>query len=90
MIEYKTKASEANIFLSQNDMSFPAHHYMYVDPYYNKKVTLRNILDTYQEYMFTRHKIDIKLKLDETIPNELKVTEDMKFSEYFLMLLKIK
>ena len=63
---------------------------MYVDPYYNKKVTLRNILDTYQEYMFTRHKIDIKLKLDETIPNELKVTEDMKFSEYYKLKFKIK
>ena len=82
MIKYKTRASEANLFLSQNDVVSPIHHYMYVDRYYNKQVTLRQIMNTYQEYMFFRHKMNISLKLDETIPKELNVSENMKYSDY--------
>jgi len=85
MIEYKTRASEAILFLSQNDMVSPAHHYMYVDSHYYNTVSLRDIMDTYQEYMFVKYKKNINLKLDETIPKEFNVTENMKLSKYILI-----
>jgi hypothetical protein len=77
MIKYKKKASQANFFLSENDMSFAAHHYMYVDPTHFNIFTLNDIIYAYQKYIK-----DKSFKLDPSIPKYLNINPNMKISEY--------
>ena len=82
MIDYKTKASEANIFLSENDINFPIHHYMFVNPKNFDKINLNDIIMTYQKYVLTNYKKNVNYILDPSIPKNLNVNSNMKFSEY--------
>ena len=82
MIEYKTKASEANLFLSENDINFPIHHYMYVHPKNFDKVTLDDIIKVYQKYELINYKNNVNFILDPSIPENLNINSNMKFSEY--------
>ena len=82
MIQYKTKASEANLFLSENNLSPAIHHYMYLEPYYYSKITLKEIIDSYQKYVLDNYQKNNKYVLDNSIPKELNITENMYFSDY--------
>tara|TARA_B100001248_G_C27377798_1_gene455267 strand:+ start:1554 stop:1904 length:351 start_codon:yes stop_codon:yes gene_type:complete len=82
MIEYKSKAKEANIFLSENDVNFPIHHYMFVDPNNFSVVTLEDIIKTYQRYIYQKYNKSINYILDSTIPAYLNIYSKMKLSDY--------
>jgi hypothetical protein len=82
MIEYKSKASEANIFLSENDINFPLHHYMFVNPNNFSNVSLNDIINKYQKYVYKNLNKDIRYILDPTIPKYLGINNNMKLAEY--------
>jgi len=82
MIEYKSRASEANIFLSENDISFPLHHYMFVHQNNFSSVTLNDIIKAYQKFVYHKFNKNVNYILDPSIPNYLKINGNMKLSEY--------
>lgn len=82
MIEYKSRASQANIFISENDLNFPLHHYLWINPKDFNKITLNDILQYYKEYCLINYKKKINLKLDPSIPKNLNINPGMKFFDY--------
>lgn len=82
MIEYKSRASQANIFISENDLNFPIHHYLWINPKDFNKITLNDILQYYKEYCLINYKKKINLKLDPSIPKNLNINPNMKFFDY--------
>ena len=82
MIEYKSKPSEANIFLSENDINFPLHHYMFVNPNNFSNVRLNDIIKEYQKYVYQNFNKHINYILDPSIPKYLGINSKMKLSEY--------
>jgi len=82
MIQYKTKASEANLFLSENNLNPAIHHYMYLNPDYFNKITLKEVINSYQKYEFDKYQKNRKYVLDNSIPKELNINENMLFSDY--------
>lgn len=82
MIKYKHKASEANIFLSENDINFPLHHYMFVDTTDFNKVRICDIIKAYQDYDNEKYNKNINYILDPSIPRYLKIVDTMKINDY--------
>jgi hypothetical protein len=82
MIEYKSRASQANLFISENDLNFPIHHYLWINPKNFNKVTLNDILQYYKEFCSNKYKKEINLKLDPSIPYNLNIDPNMTFLDY--------
>ena len=82
MIEYKTRASQANLFLSENDINIPIHHYMYINPKNFDKVTINDVILAYQKYLENKYNQKKRFILDPSIPFSLNIYSEMKFSDY--------
>ena len=82
MIKYKSQASQANFFLSENDMSFPAHHYMFIDPEHFSLFTIQDVIISYQKHLQDKYSNNQKFKLDPSIPKYLNIDDQMKLSDY--------